>query len=117
MNKIENYAKLITAGTKYAVRMKRLSDRIFGEVHRPTTNRSLNVMKRFSEKPIHKRPEIVEYYPRLKETHFLMEHLRDYGLYRDEHMDFKKEQQRVKALKGKRIWLPHRVWKEQQENK
>lgn len=103
MNK---YVNLINVGTNYAKRMNRLSNRIFGEVIRPTNQKSMKVIKLFSEKPVNKRPEIVEYYPRIKETETLMTHLRNYGLFRDEHKDFKEEFQRLRELRGKTKWIP-----------
>lgn len=102
MNK---YIKLANINTNYAMRMKRLSNRIVGEVARPTNQKSMKVMKLFSEKPIQKRSEIVEYYPRIKETETIMDHLRDYGLYRNEHKDFKEEYDRLRALRGKEKWI------------
>ena len=59
-----------------------------------------------SEKPIEQRSEVVDYYGRIRETHFLMKELRNYGLYRDEHADFKDEIKRMKILKGKKVWIP-----------
>ncbi|XP_063240693.1 small ribosomal subunit protein mS33 [Bacillus rossius redtenbacheri] len=95
------YVNLISAGTNYARRMNQLSSRIFGEVVRATNSKSLKVVKMLSEKPIHLRPELVRYYPRHVETHRLMMRLRYYGLYRDEHQDFKEEMKRLRALRGK----------------
>ncbi|KAG7209862.1 hypothetical protein KM043_011464 [Ampulex compressa] len=86
--------------------MNRLSNRIFGEVTRPTNTKSMKVVQLFSEKPVQKRSEIVEYYPRHKEMDLLMKNLRLYGLYRDEHQDFKEEYERLNALRGKTKWLP-----------
>ncbi|XP_015176458.1 PREDICTED: 28S ribosomal protein S33, mitochondrial [Polistes dominula] len=103
MNK---YLQLATVGTNYAKRMNRLSNRIFGEVVRPTNQKSLKVVKLFSEKPVQKRPEIVDYYPRHKDIQKLMLHLRDYGLFRDEHEDFKEEYDRLRELRGKKKWIP-----------
>ncbi|KAL6262440.1 hypothetical protein P5V15_007525 [Pogonomyrmex californicus] len=103
MNK---YVNLANVGTNYAIRMNRLSNRIFGEVVRRTNQKSMKVVKLFSEKPVNKRPEIVEYYPRYKETEKLMTYLRDYGLFRDEHKDFKEEYQRLRELRGKVKWIP-----------
>jgi small subunit ribosomal protein S33 len=98
MNK---YLQLANVGTNYALRMNRLSRRIFGEVVRNTTPKSMKVVKLFSANPIYQRPEMVEYYPRHVETHKLMMKLRSYGLYRDEHEDFKEEMIRLRALRGK----------------
>lgn len=98
MNK---YGQLTKLGTTYARRMNYLSNRIFGEVARDTNPKSMKVVKMFSEKPVHLREEIVNYYPRHVETHLLMMKLRDYGLFRDEHQDFKEEMKRLRALRGK----------------
>ncbi|OAD58263.1 28S ribosomal protein S33, mitochondrial [Eufriesea mexicana] len=86
--------------------MQRLSNRIFGEVTRKTNSKSMKVVKLFSEKPIQKRPEIVDYYPRHAETDLLMKHLRNYGLFKDEHADFKDEYDRKRELRGKVKWVP-----------
>jgi len=98
MNK---YLQLAKAGTSYALRMNRLSRRIFGEVVRHTNAKSMKVVNLFSENPIYRRPEMVEYYPRHAETHKLIMKLRQYGLFRDEHQDFKEEMTRLRALRGK----------------
>ncbi|ROT61141.1 mitochondrial 28S ribosomal protein S33 [Penaeus vannamei] len=117
--------------------MNRLSNRIFGEVVRPTSVQSQRVVKMFAEKPLDLRPEITDYYPRHIETNSLMSLLRkvgkggkkegrkgegegegekeggreeerreekggrEYGLYRDEHQDFKEEMKRLRKLRGK----------------
>ncbi|XP_029173946.1 28S ribosomal protein S33, mitochondrial [Nylanderia fulva] len=103
MNK---YVNLANVSTNYAMRMNRLSNRIFGEVVRPTNKKSMKVVQVLSEKPIQKRPEIVDYYPRYEETDKLMTCLRNYGLYRDEHKDFKEEYERLRELRGKTKWIP-----------
>ncbi|CAL1686628.1 unnamed protein product [Lasius platythorax] len=103
---MRKYVNLANVGTNYAMRMNRLSNRIFGEVVRPTNQKSMKVVQLFSEKPVNKRPEIVEYYPRFNETEKLMTHLRNYGLFRDEHKDFKEEYQRLRELRGKPRWIP-----------
>merc|ERR1719458_2326552 len=56
-----------------------------------------------SRKPYELRKEIVEYYPAHEHITKLLAHLRAYGLYRDEHADFKEEQAKVRRLKGKEI--------------
>lgn len=95
------YVNLAKVGTEYARRMNFLSNRIFGEVARPTNMKSMKVVKMFSEEPLNKRDRIVNYYPRHNETHILMKKLREYGLFRDEHEDFKEEMKRLRALRGK----------------
>lgn len=101
MSRYAKYADLTKLTTEYARRMNRLSCRIFGEVPRPTNSKSMKVVKLFSEEPIDQRKEIHAYYPRHVETGKLMMMLRHYGLYRDEHADFKEEMDRMRALRGK----------------
>ena len=55
----------------------------------------------YSEKPLNLRREVTHYYPRHIETGWLMRYLRHYGLYRDEHEDFKEEMERMRLLRGK----------------
>ncbi|KAL0892621.1 hypothetical protein ABMA27_014350 [Loxostege sticticalis] len=99
------YAQLINASTNYARRMKRLSNRIFGEVAIPTNPKSMKVVKMFSERPLHSNAAVVEYYPRHVETHALVLRLRELGLFRDEHQDFKDEMRRLRELRGKvKVW-------------
>ena len=109
---MSKYVDLAKVTSNYAKRMNRLSNRIFGEVIRSTNSKSMKVVKLLSEKPIDKRPEIVEYYPRLRQSHLLMKNLRWYGLFRDEHQDFKEEFQRLRELRGKPVWKKGQVKKE-----
>lgn len=99
---MSKYVELANVATGYAKRMNRLSNRIFGEVARPAQLKSLKVVKLFSEVPLEKRPDIVAYYPRLPEMGTLMKHLRFYGLFRDEHLDFNEEIERLRVLRGKK---------------
>ncbi|KAM5255367.1 small ribosomal subunit protein mS33 [Ctenodactylus gundi] len=85
----------------YALRMTRLSARIFGEVARPTDSKSMKVVKLFSEQPLAKRKETYDWYPNHNTYFALMGILRFMGLYRDEHQDFMDEQRRLKNLRGK----------------
>ncbi|XP_041346687.1 28S ribosomal protein S33, mitochondrial-like [Gigantopelta aegis] len=87
--------------SNYARRMGRLAARIFGEVARPTNPTSMKVVKIFSMQPYHLKPEITEYYPSYTKTHLLMRTVRDFGLFRDEHQDFKEEMKRQRVLRGK----------------
>lgn len=98
---MSKYINLAKSGTNYARRMNHLSNRIFGEVTRPTNSKSMKVVRMFSEKPLYLREEVINYYPRHNETHILMRNLRNYGLFRDEHQDFKEEMKRLRALRGK----------------
>lgn len=101
MSNYAKYADLTKLTTNYARRMKRLSNRIFGEVVRPTNSKSMKVVKLFSVEPWNQRKDIKDYYPRHVETGWLMKKLRDYGLYRDEHVDFQEEMARMRLLRGK----------------
>ncbi|XP_072508656.1 small ribosomal subunit protein mS33 [Notamacropus eugenii] len=87
--------------SEYAVRMARLSARIFGEVASPTDSKSMKVVKLFSEQPLAKKKETYDWYPPHNTYFALMRKLRFFGLYRDEHQDFKEEQMRLKKLRGK----------------
>lgn len=95
------YVQLAKAGTTYARRINHLSNRIFGEVTRDTNEQSMKVVRMFAEKPLYMRHEVINYYPRHVETNELVRNLRAYGLYRDEHQDFKEEMIRLRALRGK----------------
>lgn len=98
---MSKYVKLVKSGTEYARRMKHLSNRIFGEVTRTTTPQSMRVVKMFSEEPLYLKDEVINYYPRHVEMGMLMRRLREYGLFRDEHEDFKDEMKRLRVLRGK----------------
>lgn len=98
---ITKYAKIVDANTEYGRRMRHLSNRIFGEVTRPTTSQSMKVVRMFSEEPLYLRDDVINYYPRHIEMGQLMLRLREYGLYRDEHADFREEMNRLRALRGK----------------
>ena len=68
--------------SNYALRMARLSNRIFGEVARPTAETSMRVVKMFSKKPLARDPFVTEYYPNHPQLTGLMIRLRNLGLYR-----------------------------------
>ncbi|XP_003929815.1 small ribosomal subunit protein mS33 [Saimiri boliviensis] len=87
--------------SEYALRMSRLSARLFGEVARPTDSKSMKVVKLFSELPLAKKKETYDWYPDHHTYSGLMRTLRLLGLYRDEHQDFMNEQKRLKKLRGK----------------
>ncbi|XP_059964168.1 small ribosomal subunit protein mS33 [Mesoplodon densirostris] len=94
-------AQEMSSLSEYALRMSRLSARLFGEVARPTDSKSMKVVKLFSEQPLAKRKETYDWYPNHNTYFALMGTLRFLGLYRDEHQDFKDEQRRLKKLRGK----------------
>lgn len=62
----------------------------------------MKVVKMLSEEPIEKKDYVINWYPRHEETHYLLKHLRYYGLWRDEHADWKEEMKRLRYLRGKR---------------
>ena len=97
------YAKLTKNSTTYAKKLNKLRDNIFTEVTRPTTFNGMRVVERFSQKPLDEDESIVNYYDycRYPETDKLMQLLRDYGLFRDEHADFAEEMERLRELRGK----------------
>uniref|UniRef100_A0A8D8TBM1 Small ribosomal subunit protein mS33 n=1 Tax=Cacopsylla melanoneura TaxID=428564 RepID=A0A8D8TBM1_9HEMI len=102
MSNYFKYSHIVQVSTNYAKRMSILSNRIFGEVPVPRDVKTMNrVVGRFSTTPPYKRPFIIDYYPRHVETGWLMKHLRDYGLFRDEHADFVEEMRRLRELRGK----------------
>ncbi|KAL8222101.1 UNVERIFIED_CONTAM: hypothetical protein K2H54_074926 [Gekko kuhli] len=68
--------------SSYALRMARLSARIFGEVARPTDTKSMKVVQLLSDLPMAKRKEVYDWYPPHRTYANLMRKLRFYGLYR-----------------------------------
>ena len=68
--------------SRYAQRMARLSNRIFGEPVTPPDKGTRKVIKIFSGLPAHLDKEVTQYYPRHKELKNLMAVLRYHGLYR-----------------------------------
>ena len=62
---------------------------------------SMRAFKLLSRKPLETRDEVVNYYAAHEQTSQLMTTLRDYGLYRDEHKDFKEMMARLRRLRGK----------------
>uniref|UniRef100_A0A3B5MBA7 Small ribosomal subunit protein mS33 n=1 Tax=Xiphophorus couchianus TaxID=32473 RepID=A0A3B5MBA7_9TELE len=69
--------------SSYAVRMARLSSRIFGEVVRPTDSKSMKVVQLFQEPPLAKRKEVYEWYPHHKVYYAMTQKLRFMGLFRN----------------------------------
>lgn len=67
----------------------------------------------YSEEPLYKSEETVKYYPRHPEIGRFMTLLRSYGLFRDEHEDFKEEMVRLRALRGKIPWIQRRGQKKE----
>jgi len=99
--KIYSYARTLKSKSDYATKMNRLSNQIFGEVRRPTTADGLRIVKRLSREPYEQTERWNTYYPAVEETTELMRNLRDYGLFRDEYLDFKEEMERMRVLRHK----------------
>ena len=68
--------------SNYARRMARLGARIFGDVYKPTSSKSMKVVEMMREEPREMRKHIVDYYPPHMEAFKLMGYLRYIGLYR-----------------------------------
>lgn len=98
---LSKYANLVKNDTEYGRRMRHLSNRIFGELTRETNTRSKKVMRLYAKEPLYQQHRAINFYPRHLEIHALMHNLRNYGLYRDEHADFREEMNRLRALRGK----------------
>uniref|UniRef100_A0A8C7XR50 Small ribosomal subunit protein mS33 n=1 Tax=Oryzias sinensis TaxID=183150 RepID=A0A8C7XR50_9TELE len=75
----------MAALSNYALRMARLSSRIFGEVAHPTDSRSLKVVQMFQEPPLAKRKEVYDWYPQHKIYYAMTQKLRYMGLFRYGH--------------------------------
>jgi len=99
--RLYNYARTLKSKSEYATKMNRLSNQIFGEIKRPTSFDSMRIVKRLSREPYETMEVHNTYYPAVEETTELMHLLREYGLYRNEHEDFKEEMARQRQLRGK----------------
>jgi len=99
--KFYTYSRTARSNTEYATKMKRLSNQIFGEVRRPMNASQAALVDKFASEPLEQSEMWVTWYPGLEETAELMRNLREYGLFRDEHQDFKDEMARLRQLRGK----------------
>lgn len=68
--------------SNYAVRMARLSARIFGDVVRPTDTKSMKVVQLFKEQPMAQRKEVYDWYPQHRIYYAMTQKLRYMGLFR-----------------------------------
>uniref|UniRef100_A0AC34GQI4 Small ribosomal subunit protein mS33 n=1 Tax=Panagrolaimus sp. ES5 TaxID=591445 RepID=A0AC34GQI4_9BILA len=88
--------------TAYGKRMDRLSNRIFGEVIRPTDKKSHRVVQIMSTEPLEQREDkSVAYFPNLPMFHYLTKMLRFHGLFFDDHVIWRQVQDELKILRGK----------------
>ncbi|GAU95986.1 hypothetical protein RvY_07497 [Ramazzottius varieornatus] len=92
---------MAATSSRYTQMMERLSRRIFNEPLKPLNSKGHRIVKAFSEKPIDARPEITNYYPPLPQLWKMVRVLRQHGLFRDEHLDFNEEMERLRVLRGK----------------
>lgn len=83
----------------YMKNIAMLAGRIFVDVGKPTTSKSKKIVRIFKEKS---RADIqYDWYPPLQELSRVVYTTRDHGLFRAEHIDFKEEMKRLRALRGK----------------
>lgn len=68
--------------SNYAVRMARLSARIFGDVVRPTDSKSMKVVQLFKEPPMAQSKEVYDWYPQHRIYYAMTQKLRYMGLFR-----------------------------------
>lgn len=88
--------------SQYNAKMKYLSESIFGEYKVSMDSKpNKKLMYSMKDRPLYERPEIVHYYPAHEQTNWLMDALRDYGLFRNEHKDFLDEMERLRNIRGK----------------
>lgn len=89
--------------------MKYLSARIFGEATEEQNHQANRIVKFMSNEPYYKKTEFVNFYPKIYETGRLLMILRNYGLYVDEHLDFREEYQRKREARGK-VFIRKKYW-------
>ncbi|VDM32457.1 unnamed protein product [Hydatigera taeniaeformis] len=92
---------MTSKGTMYSKRIALLASRIFGDtssVYPPP-----KVVRLMSELP--EPIKIRDWYPPLEEYSAILARLRQIGLFRDEHADFRDEMDRLRALRGKKKWV------------
>jgi len=101
-SRIVHAARGLSQPTAYGKRMDRLSNRIFGEVVRPTDTRSYKVVRVMSAEPLEQREDkSVKYFPNLPMFHYLTKMLRFHGLFFDDHVIWRRVQDELKVLRGK----------------
>ena len=89
------------SASNYAKRMARLSARILGNSIRPVPRESVRVIKLYERTPIENDKIASNYYPPDEYLTRLTWHLRGVGLYRDEHLDWEEEFERMREARGK----------------
>ncbi|PAV56289.1 hypothetical protein WR25_15713 [Diploscapter pachys] len=106
-HRINHIDRGINQPTAYGKRMERLSNRIFGEVVKPTDVKSKKVVRVMAAEPLETKEQLsVEYYPNLPMFHYLTKMLRFHGLFFDDHVVFRQVQDELKILRGKVVRPP-----------
>uniref|UniRef100_A0A0N4ZR91 Small ribosomal subunit protein mS33 n=1 Tax=Parastrongyloides trichosuri TaxID=131310 RepID=A0A0N4ZR91_PARTI len=101
-SRIVTVGRGITNTTPYGKRMERLSNRIFGEVTRPTDTKSMKVVRIMSSEPLEQQEQkSLSYYPNLPMFHYLTKLLRLHGLFFDQHVVWRQLQDELKIARGK----------------
>ncbi|XP_065916930.1 small ribosomal subunit protein mS33-like [Dysidea avara] len=86
--------------SKQLSRIGRLSRRIFGDVPRELSNSEKKVVDIFARRP--KERDVLNFYPEsLWKVNRLLWNMRQLGLYRDEHWDFRQEMATQRKVRGK----------------
>ncbi|KAL3096060.1 hypothetical protein niasHS_005819 [Heterodera schachtii] len=93
--------RVLNERTEYGKRMKRLSQRIFGEITRPTDTKSLRVAEIMASEPWEQQAKLSEkYYPNTPMLHYLVKMLKLHGLYFDEHLVWREVQNEIRISKA-----------------
>uniref|UniRef100_A0A0K0EZU3 Small ribosomal subunit protein mS33 n=1 Tax=Strongyloides venezuelensis TaxID=75913 RepID=A0A0K0EZU3_STRVS len=101
-SRIVRYGDRITNTTPYGKRMERLSNRIFNEVTTPTDDKSMKIVKMLAAEPLEQQDQkSVSYYPNLPMFHYLTKLLYFHGLFKDDHVIWRKLQDEIKINRGK----------------
>lgn len=104
-SRISHTLRGLAQQTAYGKRVDRLSNRIFGEVIRPTDERSRKVVRIMSQEPLEQREDkSVNYFPNLPMFHYLTKMLRFHGLFFDDHVVWRQVQNELKILRGKVVY-------------
>ncbi|TKR61703.1 hypothetical protein L596_028783 [Steinernema carpocapsae] len=106
-SRISHVSRGISADSAFGKRMDRLSNRIFGEVVRPTDVRSMKVVRVLTADPLDQREDKgVGYFPNQPMFHYLTKMLRLHGLYQDDHVIWRQIQDEQKSARGKVVSPP-----------
>lgn len=97
-------------GNNYSKRIAHLASRIFADHSASSGGPPQKVVRILSEKP--EAIKIRDWYPPLEEYSHILATLRRFGLFRDEHADFREEMERLRALRGK----PKKTWGKSKED-